>query len=174
MRLCSSSTSIIEDRDPSAHLNILTIRVKNRDRLCVTPLDKLQEPDSLVLLRERVNALIPQVDVPDALLEIHGLTGLADEFTHIRDTQAEVENLSLSVCAVLLAQACNTTFEPVVQNDVPALTYARLVWVQQNHIRAETIARANARLVKAQSQIPLTKVWGYESDSQGTGGDGRE
>ena len=57
----------------------------------------------MVLLRERVNALIPQVDLPDALLEIHGLTGLADEFAHISDTRAEVENLSLSVCAVLLA-----------------------------------------------------------------------
>ena len=135
-------------------------RVKNRDRLCVSPLDKLDEPDSLILLRERVHALIPQVDLPDALLEIHGLTGFADQFTHISDTQAQVENLSLSVCGALLAQACNTTLEPVVQNDVPALTYARLVWVQQNHIRAETIARANARLVKAQSQIPLTKVWG--------------
>jgi hypothetical protein len=94
-------------------------KVKNRDRLCVTPLDKLPEPESLLLLRERVHALIPPVDLPDALLEIHGLTGFADEFTHISDTQAEVENLALSVCGVLLAQACNTTFEPVVQTMYP-------------------------------------------------------
>jgi TnpA family transposase len=32
--------------------------------------------------------------------------------------------------------------------------------VQQNHIRAQTISRANARLVRAQSRIPLVKAWG--------------
>ena len=135
-------------------------RVKGRDRLCVTPLDKLQEPESLILLRERVNALIPRVDLPDALLEIHGWTGFAEEFTHISDHQAYVEDLPISACGVLLAQACNTTFEPIVRNDMAALSFARLVWVLQNHIRAETIARANARLVKFQSRIPLAKFWG--------------
>ena len=35
--------------------------------------------------------------------------------------------------------------------DVPALTRGRLSWVQQNYVRAETIARANARLVDANS-----------------------
>ena len=44
--------------------------------------------------------------------------------------------------------------------EIPALTAARLAWVQQNYIRAETLIRANARLVKAQSHIPLTKTWG--------------
>ena len=32
--------------------------------------------------------------------------------------------------------------------------------MQQNYIRAETLIRANARLVKAQAHIPLTKAWG--------------
>jgi TnpA family transposase len=32
--------------------------------------------------------------------------------------------------------------------------------VQQNHIRAETITRSNARLVAEQSRIPLVKSWG--------------
>ena len=65
-------------------------------------------------------------------------------------------------CGVLLAQACNTTFEPIVRNDMAALTFARLIWVLQNHIRAETIARANARLVKFQSRIPLASFGAAE------------
>ena len=44
-----------------------------------------------------------------------------------------------SVCAVLLAEACNTGLEPLVRPDVPALRRARLSWVSQNFIRAETI-----------------------------------
>lgn len=35
----------------------------------------------------------------------------------------------------------------------------RLAWVQQNHMRADTMARANARLVDAQRQLPLAQVW---------------
>jgi len=61
---------------------------------------------------------------------------------------------------VLVAEACNIGLEPLVRLEVPALTPARLAWVQQNYIRAETLIRANARLVKAQADIPLTREWG--------------
>ncbi len=43
---------------------------------------------------------------------------------------------------------------------MPALTRGRLLWVQQNYLRAETIAVANARLVAAQAAIPLARAWG--------------
>lgn len=49
---------------------------------------------------------------------------------------------------------------PLIRESEPALTKARLDWVQQNYIRAETIAAANARLVEAQSNIPLVSLWG--------------
>ena len=126
----------------------------------MTPLDKLDEPDSLIELRAKVNALIPRIDLPEALLEIQAMTGFADEFQHINNRETQVEDLALSVCAVLTAEACNINLEPVVQNEVAALSYARLAWVQQNHIRAETLSRANARLVKEQSRISMVKAWG--------------
>jgi TnpA family transposase len=36
----------------------------------------------------------------------------------------------------------------------------RLLWVQQNYVRQETISAANARLVAFHQQIPLSQVWG--------------
>ena len=69
-----------------------------------------------------------------------------------------MDNLPLSICAVLAAQACNIGIEPVVDPKNAALTYARLAWVQQNHIRAETLTRANACLVNAQTSIPLAQA----------------
>ena len=36
----------------------------------------------------------------------------------------------------------------------------KLSWVQQNYVRAETITRANARLVNYQTTIPLAQAWG--------------
>ena len=35
----------------------------------------------------------------------------------------------------------------------------RLAWVRQNYIRAETLIRANARLVNAQADIPMAQIW---------------
>jgi TnpA family transposase len=71
-----------------------------------------------------------------------------------------VTDLHVSLCAVLLAEACNIGVEPLVRPDVPGLTYERLLWVQQNYLRAETLIRANARLVDAQTTIPLAHEWG--------------
>ena len=61
---------------------------------------------------------------------------------------------------MLAAQACNIGIEPVVDPKNPALTYARLAWVQQNYIRAETLTRANVCLVNAQTRIPLAQAFG--------------
>jgi len=43
---------------------------------------------------------------------------------------------------------------------VPTLTRGRPRWVQQNYLRAETLSRANARLVQAQRRIVLAQAWG--------------
>jgi hypothetical protein len=106
----------------------------------------VNRPTSLLELRRQVDALIPRVDLPEAILEVQAWTGFPDEFHHVSERATQVEDLALSVCAVLTAEACNINLEPVVRNEIPALSYARLAWVQQNHIRAETLSSANARL----------------------------
>jgi len=83
-----------------------------------------------------------------------------NEFTHVSESHAHVENLGLSIFAVLTAQACNIGLEPIVDPTNPALSLGRLQWVQQNYIRAETLVRANARLVDAQARIPLARAFG--------------
>ena len=128
--------------------------VKGRDTLTLTGLDKLDEPPSLLKLRDAVLARLPRVDLPEVLLEIHARTGFAQEFTHLSEGTARVGDLPIRVCAVLLAEACNIGLEPVVRSDGAALTRGRLNWVQQNYIRAETLIRANATLVDTQSTLP--------------------
>lgn len=134
--------------------------VKGRDTITLTGLDKLDEPPSLLKLRAEVLARLPRVDLPEVLLEIHARTGFAHEFTHLSEGEARVEDLPLSICAVLLAEACNIGLEPVVHSDISALTRGRLGWVQQNYLRADTLIRANANLVDTQSTIVLANEWG--------------
>jgi hypothetical protein len=135
-------------------------QVNGRDTLTLTGLDKLEEPASLRMLRDQVLTRLPRVDLPEVLLELHARTGFAHEFTHISEGAARVADLPISLCAVLLAEACNFGLEPVVRSDIPALTRSRLSWVQQNSIRADTLTRANACLVDTQATIALAQEWG--------------
>jgi TnpA family transposase len=134
--------------------------VGDRNELILTPLDKLDEPASLLALRAAVNALLPVVDLPEIILEIAARTGFSGAFTHISERTARAADLDLSVCAVLLAEGCNTGLEPMVRNDVPALRRDRLSWVNQNYLRDETLVAANALLVAAQNEFPLAHAWG--------------
>lgn len=129
------------------------------DRLILTPLEKQPESASLIRLRATVAAMLPRIDLAQVILEMQARTNFAAEFTHLSETGSRAENLPLSICAVLLAEACNIGIEPVVEREVPALRRDRLLWVQQNYIRADTISRANARLVEAQSHIPIVQSW---------------
>ncbi len=128
--------------------------------LTITNLNKLDEPPSLTQLSEQVNGLLPSIDLAEVLLELHAKTGFADEFTHVSESNARVEDLPISISAVLMAEACNIGLEPLIKHHIPALTRHRLNWVKQNYVRAETIVRANARLVDYQTTLPLAKRWG--------------
>jgi TnpA family transposase len=128
--------------------------------LSVERLEKIEEPLSLVALRAAVDARLPRLDLPELILEMHARTGFADLFTHASEGGARAEDIATSVCAVLVAEATNTGFEPLVRLDAPALRRSRLSWVKQNFLRAETLTIANAALVSAQNAVPLARSWG--------------
>jgi TnpA family transposase len=134
--------------------------VDGKPELILSPLDKLVEPPSLVALRNEVKSRMPRVDLPEILIEIAARTGCMEVFTHLSERTARAADLTTSLCAVLLAEACNTGPEPFVRQDTPALRRDRLLWVDQNYVRDETLIASNALLVAAQSRIPLAKTWG--------------
>jgi len=134
-------------------------RRNRRDEIVLGRPDRLEEPESLRRLRAAVDDRLPHLDLPELLLEVYGATGFADAFAHISEENARVEDLPTSLCAVLLAEACNIGMTAVAREDVPALAPDRLAWVRQNYIREETLARANARLVDYQARIPVVRQW---------------
>jgi TnpA family transposase len=134
--------------------------VAGKDELILSTLDKLDEPSSLIALREAVKARLPRVDLPEIMLEIAARTGFTDAFTHLTERAARAADLMTSLCAVLLAQACNTGLEPFASQDIAPLRRDRLTWVDQNYVRDETLIEANAILVATQNQIALARLWG--------------
>ena len=135
-------------------------RIDGKDELILSSLDKIEEPASLVALRAAVTARLPRVDLPEILLEIAARTDFTAAFTHVSERAARVTDLGISICAVLLAEACNIGFEPLVRHDAQSLRRDRLSWVSQNYLREETLTAANASLVAAQNDIALAHVWG--------------
>jgi hypothetical protein len=135
------------DRDGRAHIRV--------DRL-----GKLEEPPSLTALKELTSRMLPRVHLPELLLEVHAWTGFLGEFTHAAGADARVDQLEVSMAAVLMSEACNFGFRPVTDPDEPALTRARLSHVEQNYLRADTIKAANARLIAAQADLELARLWG--------------
>ena len=134
--------------------------VNGKTRIVVTPLDRLEETESLRALRPAIQGRMPKAGMPDLFLEIMQRTGFAKAFTHLSERQARVEHFETSLCAALVAEACNIGIEAVSRQDVPALRRERLTWVSQNFIRPETLAAASARIVSAHATLPLVKTLG--------------
>lgn len=136
--------------------------VENGDKteLILSPLDAIEETPSLVALRQKVADMLPRVDLPELILEIDARTHFTGAFTHSSEQSSRVSDLNISICALLMAEACNTGPEPYIRNDVAALKRDRLTWTDSNYIRDETIQTANAVLVAEQNGIPLANAWG--------------
>ncbi len=134
--------------------------INDKQELVLSPLDKLDEPASLIALRDKIANMLPRVELPELMLEIAARTNFTDAFTHISERSARAAELPISLCAVLMAEACNTGLEPLIRGDVTALKRDRLSWVDQNYIRDDTLSAANAMLVTAQSRLALANVWG--------------
>ncbi len=134
--------------------------VGDKTELVLSPLEALEEPASLIALRKEIKARMPRVDLPEILLEVAARTCCMEAFTHLTERMARAADLTTSLCAVLLAETCNTGPEPFVRPDTPALKCDRLLWVDQNYVRDDTLIACNATLVAAQNRIALARTWG--------------
>jgi TnpA family transposase len=149
----------LEEAGPTAKVTI-EVQDNGRAKLNVNKLGALGEPKSLASLRQRVEKMLPKIDLPDLLFEVHSWTGFLDAFVHLGDGTTRMKDLATSLVALLVSEACNIGLTPVVNPGHEALTRARLVHVDQYYLRADTITAANAKLIKAQSQVPIVQFWG--------------
>src|ERR1700686_5244075 len=92
-------------RQPAQQCERTDRRSRRRPDLVLSPLDKLEEPESLVALRGAVDARMPRVDLPELVLEIQARTGFADAFCHASEARARAQDIATSVCAVLVSEA---------------------------------------------------------------------
>lgn len=142
----------------------LSVEADGRARLHLEQLEAIPKPASLIELDRVVAAMLSRVDLPELLMDVHARTGFLDEFHHYAQndprTAARLDDLAVSLAAVFIAEGCNLGYGPLTKPGHPALTRSRLSHVNQNYVRADTIAAANARLIDAQAAIPTAQIWG--------------
>ncbi|MGN9787952.1 Tn3 family transposase [Nonomuraea sp. ZG12] len=129
-------------------------------RLQLEKLGAAEEPPLMKELRALLDDMLPRLDFPELLLEVFDRTGLPADFTHISGADPSMEDFGVSLAALIVAEACNVGLVPIEKPNVPALTRARLLQVDQGYLRDETIAAANARLIAAQAELDIVRCWG--------------
>ncbi|MCQ4083913.1 Tn3 family transposase [Streptomyces sp. RB6PN25] len=149
----------LEEAGQDAKLSF-EVQLNGRLKLNVDRLGALGESKSLRWLRRTTAAMLPRIDLPDLLFEVDGWTGFLDAFVHLGDGRTRMENLKTSLVALLVSEACNIGYTPVVDANDEALSRARLAHVDQYYLRADTIAAANAALITAQGRVPIVAHWG--------------
>ncbi|ENO2105429.1 Tn3 family transposase, partial [Enterobacter hormaechei] len=71
------------------------------------------------------------------------------------EASARVDDLPVSISAVLMAEACNIGLEPLIRSNVPALTRHRLNWGARR-IRKKSYAKVFRASVRAEtSRLPV-------------------
>jgi Tn3 transposase DDE domain len=69
---------------------------------------------------------MPPADLPDLVLEIAAKTEFLQAFTNDHEPNAQLHDVEISPRAVLVAQACNVGYRPLVDDSNPALRESRI------------------------------------------------
>jgi Tn3 transposase DDE domain len=109
----------MEEAGDDAKVEIVVPEGGGRATLSVDKLGAVGEPESLTWLKNTTEAMLPRIDLPDLLFEVHSWTGFLDAFGHVSDRCTRMEGLLVSLVALLVAQSCNIGLTPVIDpNDM--------------------------------------------------------
>ncbi|MDX6324801.1 MAG: hypothetical protein QOK15_1155 [Nocardioidaceae bacterium] len=130
-------------------------------KLHLSALEAIDEPASLVELRNLVRAMLPRVGLPELILEVMSWQpGFVGAFTAVSGGRTRLSDLHVTIAACLAAHAMNIGFEPIIKHGIAALERGRISHVDQNYLGAETYQAANPFLIHAQAGIALARALG--------------
>jgi hypothetical protein len=122
-------------------------------KLHISRLEAAPEPDGFAAVRDAVAGLLPRIDYPELLLEVHARTGMFDAVRHISGSHVLRENLDITLAALTVARSCNIGLVPVIKTGDPALTEHRLLGTEKG-FRFRDSTRCRPRPGGAHHQVP--------------------
>jgi len=157
--------SRLQEIDALAAAGKLSEAVITAEGLSISPVRKIETDASEVIAR-RLYGMLPRLGITELFAEVHGWTGFADRFRHLR-TGAPAED-SLALMTALLADATNLGLARMAGSS-KIFSHSKLLWVAEWHVRDETYQAGLACLVDAIHAQPFTKIWGDGDTSSSDG-----
>src|SRR5215469_3508062 len=111
--------------------------------------------------------MLPQVTLPELLLEVDNWTGFLRLFTHLTSGDVPVGKDKLVLVAALMGMGMNLGLTKMEQSC--PYTYRQLSWSVDWHIREETLLAALACLDNFVLSAPLSRHWGDGTTSSSDG-----
>jgi TnpA family transposase len=126
------------------------------------------EPDGLDDLRRGLYSFLPRIRLTDLLVEVDSWCGFSGHMTDLR-TGRPCKDREL-VYAAVLADGTNLGPTKMAEaTDDPKVTYERLAWAADWHVREETYQKAIAEVVNAHYRLPFSWNWGAGTTSSSDG-----
>ncbi|MFI7635866.1 Tn3 family transposase [Nonomuraea sp. NPDC049400] len=130
-------------------------------RLNLARLEAAQLPEAYQAVHDAVMNMLPRIDYPELLLEVHGHTGMFDAFTHISGSTSRRADLDISLAALMVARSCNLGLGPVAKPGDPVLGIHRLISAEKGYFHRDGMGLASGTLIERQAGIDIAREdWG--------------
>ena len=109
-------------------------------------------------LRKLIEPRLPEVDLPELLIEVDGWTGFTDHLAPLSGNRRRSADMPCLLYAAILAQATNLGLSGMAR--ASQFSYQQLEWAWEQLCREDTLAAASACLVDYHHRLPLSEEWG--------------
>ena len=109
-------------------------------------------------LRKLIEPRLPELDLPELLIEVDGWTGFTDHLVPLSGNRRRAADMPALLYAVILAQATNLGLSGMAR--ASEFSYQQLEWTWEQLCREDTLTAASASLVDYHHGLPLAQEWG--------------
>ncbi len=106
-------------------------------------------------LRKLIEPRLPELDLPELLIEVDGWTGFTDHLVPLSGNRRRSADMPALLYAVILAQATNLGATGMAR--ASEFSYQQLEWVWEQLCREDTLTTASASLVDYHHGLPLAQ-----------------
>lgn len=129
---------------------------------------KKDEPEGMDAVTRLVYSLVPRIRLTDLLVEVDSWCDFSERFAHLKTGDPAKDKKVLY--AALMADGVNLGLTKMAEaTDDPRITYERLAWASDWHVRHETYQGAIAELVNFHHRLPFAGNWGEGRTSSSDG-----